>query len=163
MENVREILEDLGTDLLKEKLLMLPGKIDAQKTLIRELREAYAEAEQTRALKEAEIMSDIITEIDPNKGKPAFSNETARNAERLRRMAADTEYQQAAKAAKEAEMALNQAQDELQSLYDEFKAVQYVAQIVSYEVALFANTQGPKLAVQSPATVTMTAGTGQAY
>lgn len=163
MENVREILEDLGTDLLKEKLLMLPGKIDAQKTLIRELREAYAEAEQTRALKEAEIMSDIIAEIDPNKGKPAFSNETARNAERLRRMAADAEYQQAAKAAKEAEMALNQAQDELQSLYDEFKAVQYVAQIVSYEVALFANTQGPKLAVQSPATVTMTAGTGQAY
>ena len=164
MENVIEILEDLGTDLFKEKLLILPGKINAQKTLIRKLREAYAEAEQTRALKEAEIMSDIIAEIDPNKGKPAFSNETARNAERLRRMAADAEYQQAAKAAKEAEMALNQAQDELQSLYDEFKATQYVAQIVSYEVALFANAQKPGVtASQSPATVTMTAGTGQAY
>ena len=164
MENVIEILEELGTDLFKEKLLILPGKINAQKTLIRKLREAYAEAEQTRALKEAEIMSDIIAEIDPNKGKPAFSNETARNAERLRRMAADAEYQQAAKAAKEAEMALNQAQDELQSLYDEFKATQYVAQIVSYEVALFANAQKPGVtASQSPATVTMTAGTGQAY
>ena len=153
MENVREILDDLGTDLFKEKLLILPGKIDAQKTLIRELREAYAEAEQVRALKEAEIMSDIIAEIDPNKGKPLYSNETARNAERLRRMAADEEYQQAAKAAKEAEMAVNQGQDTLQSLYDEFKATQYVAQIVSYEVALFANTQRPGVtASQSPAT-----------
>ena len=159
----REILEDLGTDLFKEKLLALPGKIDAQKTKIREFREAYAEAEQARALKEAEIMTDIIAEVNFNTGKPVFPNETARNAERLRRMATDEEYQQVARAAKKAEMALNQAQDELQGLYDEFKAVQYVAQIVSYEVALFANTQGPKLAAQSPATVTMTAGTGQAY
>ena len=163
MENVREILEDLGTDLLKEKLLMLPGKIEAQKTKIRQLREVYAEAEQTRALKEAEIMTDIIAEVNLSTGKPVFSNDTARQTERLRRMATDEEYQQVARAAKKAEMVLNQAQDELQSLYDEFKAVQYVAQIVGYEVALFANTQGPKLTVQSPATVTMTAGTGQAY
>lgn len=163
MENARAILDDLGTELLKEKLLTLPGKIEAQKATIRQLREVYAEAEQTRALKEAEIMTDIIAEVNLSTGKPVFSNDTARQTERLRRMATDEEYQQAAKAAKEAEMALNQAQDELQSLYDEFKAVQYVAQIVSYEVALFANTQGPKLAVQSPATVTMTAGTGQAY
>ena len=164
MDNAREILDNLGTELLKEKLLTLPGKIEAQKATIRQLREAYAEAEQARALKEAEIMTDIIAEVNLNTGKPVFPNETARNAERLRRMAADEEYQQVARAAKEAEMALNQAQDELQSLYDEFKAVQYVAQIVSYEVALFANAQKPGVtASQSPATVTMTAGTGQAY
>ena len=153
MENVREILDDLGTDLFKEKLLTLPGKIDAQKTQIRELRETRAEAEQARALKEAEIMSDIISDVNPDTGKPAFSNETARNAERLRRMATDKEYQRVARMAKNMEMQVNQAQDTLQSLYDEFKATQYVAQIVSYEVALFANAQKPGVtASQSPAT-----------
>src|SRR5690554_3581675 len=104
MENVREILDDLGTDLFKEKLLTLPGKIDAQKTKIRELRETRAEAEQVRALKEAEIMSDIISDVNPDTGKPAFSNETARNAERLRRMATDKEYQRVARMAKNMEM-----------------------------------------------------------
>lgn len=149
--DAREILDNLGTELFKEKLLTLPAKIEAQKQKIRELREVYTEKEQARALREAEIMSDIISEVNPNTGKPAFSNDTARNAEKLRRMAADEEYQRMAREAKEAEMAVNQAQDELERLHDEFKANQFVSQLLSYEVALFANTLEPGKA-KSPVT-----------
>lgn len=143
MNNAREILDDLGTELFKEKLLTLPGKIEAQKAKIRELREVYSEKEQTRALWEADIMSTINSETNPSTGKPAFSNEKAREAEKLRRMAESGEYQLAAREAKDAEMAVNAAQDELERLYDEFKANQFVAQIVGYEVALFANVTEP--------------------
>ncbi len=143
MENARAILDDLGTNEFKQKLLTLPGKIEAQKTKIRQLREAYAEKEQARALREAEIMDEINTAINPNTGKPLYSNEKAREAAKLRKMSTDPEYQQLTQLVKEAEMAVNAAQDELERLYDEFKATQFITQLVGYEVALFANTLEP--------------------
>ena len=143
MDNARQILDDLGTKLFKEKLLTLPAKIETQKAKIRQLREVYSEKEQTRALKEAEIMEEINAETNPNTGKPLYSNEKAREAAKLRKMNTDSEYQQVARSAKDAEMAVNAAQDELDRLYDEFKANQFVAQIVGYEVALFANVNEP--------------------
>ena len=143
MENARVILDDLGTNQFKQKLLTLPGQIEAQKTKIRQLREIYTEKEQARALREAEIMDEINTVINPNTGKPLYSNEKAREAAKLRRMSEDPEYQQIAQQAKEAEMELNAAQDELERLYDEFKATQFITQLVGYEVALFANTLEP--------------------
>ena len=130
MDNARAILDDLGTDLFKEKLLILPGKIEAQKTKIRQLREVYAEKEQARALREAEIMDEINTAINPNTGKPLYSNEKAREAAKLRKMSTDPEYQQLTQLVKEAEMAVNAAQDELERLYDEFKATQFITQLV---------------------------------
>lgn len=140
MDKAREILDDLGTDLFKEELLTLPGRIAVQKAKIRQLREAYTEKEQTRALWEAEIMSEVVSAINPDTGKPAFSNETARNTEKLRRMAARADYQKAARYAKDAELAVGGAQDELERLQDEFRAAQYVAEIVASEVALYAKT-----------------------
>lgn len=143
MDNARVILDDLRTDQFKQKLLTLPGQIEAQKTKIRQLREVFTEKEQARALREAEIMDEINTAINPNTGKPLYSNEKAREAAKLRRMSEDPEYQQIAQQAKEAEMELNASQDELERLYDEFKATQFITQLVSYEVALFANTLEP--------------------
>ena len=139
MNNARAILDDLGTNLFKEKLLTLPAKIETQKAKVRQLREAHTEKEQTRALWEADIMSTINSEINPSTGKPAFSNEKARNAEMLRRMTESGEYQLAAREAKEAEMVVSASQDELERLQDEFRANQFVSQLLSYEVSLFAN------------------------
>lgn len=143
MDNARQILDDLGTKLFKEKLLTLPAKIETQKAKIRQLREVYSEKEQTRALKEAEIMEEVNAETNPNTGKPLYSNEKAREAAKLRKMSTDPEYQQLTQLVKEAEMAVNAAQDELERLYDEFKATQFITQLVGYEVALFANTLEP--------------------
>jgi hypothetical protein len=139
MNRSREILNELGAAELKYKLLSLPGKMEEQKQKIRQLREISTEKEQVRALKEAMIMSEVVSETNPNTGKPAFSNDTARNTEKLRRLATDVEYQQIAKEAKESEMTVNAAQDELDGLYNEFKAAQYVSQLIGAEVALVAN------------------------
>lgn len=143
MDNARVILDDLRTDQFKQKLLTLPGQIEAQKTKIRQLREIYTEKEQARALREAEIAEEISTATNLNTGKPLYSNEKTREAAKLRKMNTDSEYQQVARSAKDAEMAVNAAQDELDRLYDEFKATQFITQLVGYEVALFANTLDP--------------------
>jgi transcription initiation factor IIF auxiliary subunit len=143
MDNARVILDDLRTDQFKQKLLTLPGQIEAQKTKIRQLREVFTEKEQARALREAEIMDEINIAINPNTGKPLYSNEKAREAAKLRKMSTDPEYQQLTQLVKEAEMAVNAAQDELERLYDEFKATQFITQLIGYEVALFANTLEP--------------------
>lgn len=139
MNQSREILNELGAGQLKQKLLSLPGKMEEQKQKIRQLREVSTDAEQARALREAMIVGEIVSETNPDTGKPAFSNDTARNTEKLRRLAVDAEYQRIAKEAKESEMAVNAAQDELDGLYNEFKAAQYVSQLIGAEVALVAN------------------------
>lgn len=143
MDNARVILDDLRTDQFKQKLLTLPGQIETQKTKARQLREVYTEKEQIRALREAEIAEEISTATNPNTGKPLYSNEKTREAAKIQRMNTDPEYLQLAQLAKEAKMEWNAAQDELERLQDEFKATQFIAQMVSYEVALFANTLEP--------------------
>jgi len=140
MDKARQILEEQATDLAKQRLLSLPLKMEMQKRAIRQLREVYNEKEQTRALWEAEIMSEVVSASNPDTGKPAFSNETARNTEKLRRMAASEDYQKVARCAKDAELAVGTAQDELERLQDEFRAAQYVAEIVASEVSLYAKT-----------------------
>ncbi|HBR33880.1 MAG TPA: hypothetical protein DD734_04545 [Firmicutes bacterium] len=140
MDKARQILDEQATDLAKQRLLSLPLKMEMQKRAIRQLREVYNEKEQTRALWEAEIMSEVVSASNPDTGKPAFSNETARNTEKLRRMAASEDYQKVARCAKDAELAVGTAQDELERLQDEFRAAQYVAEIVASEIALYAKT-----------------------
>lgn len=145
---VTDILQNLTTELYKEKLLTFPSKIESQKQKVRELREIHAEKEQARALKEAEIMEEINAEIDPDTRKPLYGNEKAREAAKLRKMSINQEYQQLAQEAKEAKMAMNQAQDHLERLQDEFKSFQILAEIVASEVALYAKVMPSTLVRQ---------------
>ena len=134
----QDILQNLTTERYKEKLLTLPWKIESQKQKIREFRDAHAEKEQARALKEAEIVEIINAETNPDTGKPLYSNDKAREAAKLCRMGTDQEYQQLAREVKEAKMVMNEAQDQLEQLQDEFKSFQVLAEVVASEVALYA-------------------------
>ena len=133
----RKILDELGAHICKKKLQALPEQILKQRLELRQLRSTLGDLEKARALREAEITSEILAEINSDTLKPAFPNEASRNAERLRRMGADEEYQMILRQVKEAENAVNQAQDELYKLCDDFKALESSAKIIASEIALF--------------------------
>lgn len=133
-----EFLSELNTEYIKRQLMEFPGKIVAKKAEARKLREAVSEADQGRAMLEAMLTTDIADEVDPNTGKARYSNEKARAAELMKRKVESVEYQEARKEARRAQFALSGAEDELAALVDKFKAMRYVARLVSAELELLA-------------------------
>jgi hypothetical protein len=137
-DNVREILEDLNTERQKVQLLDFPDQIYRQKEKIRSLRQVFKDADSERALREADIASEIASETNPDTGKPVYSNAAARDDERLKRLARDPEYQQLLKKVREASMAVESAQDELERIENKFKASRYVTALITEEISLYA-------------------------
>jgi hypothetical protein len=115
---VNQIIETTGTDRIQEMLNQIPRQIFDQKEKVRNLRDGYKEAEENRAMREAELLSDLSAEVNPSTGKPMYSNAESRQAALMSRKASDSDYQDAAHDAKQRELALNQAQDELDMLFD---------------------------------------------
>lgn len=139
--SVIKILTHYETDLLKSKLRSFPSVVKEQKAKVRQLRERYNEAEQVRAMIEADLMTDISAEVNHDTGKPMFSNDKARQAELMKRKGIDDDYHCAAKDVKEAEYVLNEAQDELDKLVDEFKSYRYIVSLTTQELALMASEE----------------------
>lgn len=137
-KNIPAILADLETDLLKRRLYDFPGQIRAQKRVVREHREAYDALQQEARMLEAELATDISAETNPNNGKPAYSNKEAREAELEQRKGADIEYMEAAQKARKAGWQLEEAQDELEKIQDEYKSYRYVVGMVTKELAVYA-------------------------
>jgi hypothetical protein len=133
-----EILEQLNTEQLKTKVTGYPMLIFEQKKVARAARETCKDAEQERAAQEAILIADISAEPNPTTGKPMFSNAEARQAELLKRKRFTQDYLDAEFAAKRVEMELNQAQDKLDMLFDEYKSACFVAELVTAEVNLWA-------------------------
>ena len=133
------ILAAYETDYLKEKMFSYPASIFDKKRALRALRDNFSDADQARALLEANMMSEISDETDSATGKAKYSNEKAREAELIRRKTASVEYQSAMKELRKAGHALSEAQDELEMLQDAFKSTRYVARLVSEELALMAS------------------------
>jgi hypothetical protein len=133
-----EILNQLNTEQLKDRVAGYPALINAQKQVVRNARTKYSDCEQERATQEALIMADISATVNPQTRKPAFSNAEARQAELLKQKRVVHDYLDAEFAAKRAEMELNQAQDKLDMLFDEYKSACFVAGLVTAEVNLWA-------------------------
>ena len=131
LNNAKEILEDLNTERQKVQLLDFPDQIYRQKERIRSLRQVFKDADSERALREADIASEIASETNPDTGKPIYSNAAARDDERLKRLAKDPEYQQLLKRVREASMAVEAAQDELERIENKFKASRYIAALIT--------------------------------
>jgi multidrug efflux pump subunit AcrA (membrane-fusion protein) len=144
MLNPTKILTQLDTERLKSQLESYPDKILNQKSVVRSCRDAYRDAEQDRSVVVAEIMAEIGDAKDPKTGKSMFSNTESRQAELAKRQRTNSDYQAAAKAARETEQQLNRAEDELEALQNKFKSLCFVAELVAQEVALWANNQGPQ-------------------
>lgn len=135
---VEAILAEYETKTLKAKLLEFPALIKQQKQKVRAASQALKDAEQAKAEAEANLVVAISSEVNPNTGKPMYSNAEARNAELTNRRKTDPAYQASLRAAREAEWAANEAQSELEQLLDQFKAYRYVADLAARELALLA-------------------------
>jgi hypothetical protein len=140
-----EILYNLNTEQLKNRLSEYPQKILDQKGRARDARDRYKDAEADRATEEAAILAEIADEKDPATGKAKFSNAEARNAELLKRRRANKDYQITAGVVRDAEQVLNREEDELEAVQNKFKATMFVAQIIAAEVALYAGVIEPVL------------------
>jgi len=150
--NAEYILDELDTHNIKLRLYTFPQRLKYQKAICRQHRTEHEEAMQAKLLIEAELTADIAAAVN-EAGKAAYSNDTARRAELTRRMNLSEEYQTAAHAARQAEYAVSEAQDELSRLEDEFKALRIVARLVSEEVALYASDGTENEAVADTAEV----------
>ena len=141
MKSIPELLAEYETRLLKDRLLEYPSMILTQKAAIRTARENYNEAAQEVAMLEADISTDIAAELDPNTGKAKFSNDKTRQAELLRRKAADPVCTEATQRLKQAERNLGEAQDALDAMQDKFKAYRYIVRLTAEELALMASEE----------------------
>ncbi len=139
MKSIPELLHEYETRLLKDKLLEFPGLIRRKKDELSEARRALTEAQNFRNEEEAILKTMIAAEINPNTGKPAFSNTEARAAELINRKKTSATYQEAEKAVQEAETRVNSLQFDLERLQDEFRAYRYVVDLTARELALMAS------------------------
>ena len=141
MKSIPELLHEYETRLLKDKLLEFPELILKKKTALRDIRESYNESAQNVAMLEADLAVEIAAEADPNTGKAKYSNDKMRQAELMRRKSADSTVKIAIADMKEYERRLGEAQDELESLQDKFKAYRYVVRLTAEELALLAGEE----------------------
>ncbi|MDN5324141.1 MAG: hypothetical protein PWQ67_2595 [Clostridia bacterium] len=160
MSNAIKLLAQYETDMLKSKLRTFPSIIKAQKQKVRDAREEFKETDQMRAIHEADLMTDINAEKDPVTGKAMFSNDKTRQAELLRRKQNDFAYQEAERAAKAAQIKLNEAEDELDRLIDEFKSYRYIVGLTTQELALLASEERE---IDSESATYQTASTKEPY
>lgn len=133
------ILVEYGTERIKQNLLTFPVLIREQKTRVAKTRQELKEAEQIKGEIEACLVAEIAAEVNENTGKPKFPNAEARAAELALRKKMNTEYQKACRTARQAEWDANEAQADLEKLWDEFKAWRYIADLTSRELAFLAS------------------------
>lgn len=119
-----------------------PSFITKARENARTARDTYQQAEQIRAIAEADIMTDIAAETDPATGKLAFTNEKTRAAELLSRKAKDQAYLVAEAEAKKARWAWENEQDELDELVTKNRNYLAVAGLISAELGLLASYKG---------------------
>ncbi len=118
-----------------------PEQIKAQKSFVRDLKRKFDDLDVDRAARENEIKADIAGEVDPSTNKAKFSNDKVRQAELNKRIRTDAEYIAAAKMGQAAEMALGQAQDELEMLENKYRSCRYKAEIIAAQLRFWAGDE----------------------
>lgn len=134
-ETINALLTAYNTENLRHSLMAYPARIKAQRETVYQTRKTWEDAELERSTVEAEILLAISTETD-EKGKAKYTNAEQRSAELLRRKASDPRYLAAAEKAAIAKDALNEAQDTLQMLLDEYQSARMVARLISAEMSV---------------------------
>ena len=132
---IHAVLAAYDTENLRHSLMAYPARIKAQREAAYQARKAWEDAELERSTVEAEMLLAISTETD-ERGKAKYSNAEQRAAELQRRKAADPSYLAAAEKVATAKDALNEAQDTLQMLLDEYQSARMVARLISAEMSV---------------------------
>lgn len=135
----RAILAEYNTDMIRGRLLEFPGLIREAKTKVRNATEIFKGMEMVRKEIEADMIVEIAAEVNPQTGKPTYSNEAARAAALNQRKGLDQDYIRAFNDARVAERNISEAQDDLDQLFDEYKSYGFVARLVANELALMAD------------------------
>ena len=135
VEAINSLLAAYNTENLRHSLMAYPGRIKAQREAAYQARKAWEDAELERSTVEAELLLTISSETD-ERGKAKFSNAEQRSAELLRRKAADPSYLAAAEKVATAKDALNEAQDTLQMLLDEYQSARIAARLIAAEMSV---------------------------
>jgi len=129
------ILAAYNTENLRASLERYPQRIFDARQAVNQARRTLKDAEMERDAMEAELVLLISIETD-EKGKPKFSNQQTRDAELMRRKAKAVGYIVLANKVAEAEADLNQAQDTLQMLLDEYQSARIVARLIAAEMSI---------------------------
>lgn len=139
MKSIMELLHEYETRLLKDKLLEFPEMIYRKKEELAQARKQLSEAQNSRTEAEAILKTMIAAEVNPDTGKPTYSNAEARAAELVNRKKTSVEYQNADKLTQDAEAAVNTLVFDLERLQDEFKSYRYIVDLTARELALLAS------------------------
>lgn len=134
---MQEMLDELGTDNVIEKLNYLPVQIMDQEAKLLTKRRAIEEAKGNLELAKQIVVAEVSEERNSN-DKPKYSNETARSAEVAKRLAVDQDYLEIKKSYQVAEDDLSAAQFELNRLNNEFGAYKIVGQMLAAKMQLLA-------------------------
>lgn len=135
VEAINSLLAAYNTENLRHSLMAYPARIKVQREVVAQARKAWEEAEMARATAEAELVLTISLETD-EKGKAKFSNAEQRSAELLRRKSTAPGYLETAEKASAAKDALNEAQDTLQMLLDEYQSARIAARLIAAEMSV---------------------------
>lgn len=141
MYDKEQLYNQINPLAVKLELERFPEQIRNQKSKVRDLKRAFDDVDTDRATRELEILADITGEPDPNTGKAKFSNDKARQAELSKRVKIDAEYISAGMKSRNAEIALNQAQDELDMLENKYRSCRYRSELIASELRFWAGTE----------------------
>ena len=132
---MQEMLDELGTDNVIEKLNYLPVQIMDQEAKLLTKRRAIEEAKGNLELAKQIVVAEVSEERNGN-DKPKYSNAEARSAEVTRRLAVDEDFQSAKRAFQMAEEGVGEGQFELNRLQNDFGATKAVAQLLAAKMNL---------------------------
>jgi hypothetical protein len=141
LENKEQLFNQINPAVVLLELEQYPDKIRDQKIQVRNLKRAFDDIDMDRASQEVEILAVITDETDSNTGKAKFPNDKARQAELAKRCKNDPDYLVSAKLSKEAAVALNQAQDELERLENKYRSCRYRAEVIAAELRFWAGKE----------------------
>jgi hypothetical protein len=141
MSDKEQLYNQINPFTVKLELEQYPDKIRDQKSKVRDLKQTFSDVDADRASRELELMAEISDELDPTTGKPKFSNEKARQAELAKRCRTDQDYNISAKLSKEAQRAVDQAQDELERLENKYRSCRYRADVIAAELRFWAGKE----------------------
>ena len=109
-KSIPELLAEYETRLLKDKLMEFPARLRRKKEELAGARRYLVDVQVARNEEEALIKTIIAAEMNPDTGKPMFTNAEARAAELINRKKSSSEYQLAEKVCSDAEAAVNTLQ-----------------------------------------------------
>jgi hypothetical protein len=141
MDNKEQLYNQINPFAIKLELEQYPDKIRDQKSKVRDLKQNFNDVDTDRASRELEIMAEITDTSDPATGKAKFSNDKSRQAELVKRCRADHDYIVSANLSKEAQQAVDQAQDELDRLENKYRSCRYRAELAAAELRFWAGKE----------------------